>query len=180
MSDRPRFFDDLAGVAGGAMSALAGLRDEAEALMRARIDEAIRKLELVRREELDAMAEMAANARAGQEAAEARLRHAGGPHGGAGGACGGAGDGAEVGGVRAKGAPRCRGASLRRSRDCRRPALCVRGQTRAAEGEGWLKRDAPSRPRSRNRPPTGRHPVARSFRSARTLGITAIYDVAFA
>ena len=30
MSDRPKFFDDLAGVAGGAISALAGLRDEAE------------------------------------------------------------------------------------------------------------------------------------------------------
>jgi BMFP domain-containing protein YqiC len=73
MSDRPRFFDDLAGVAGGALSALAGLREEAEALIRARIDEAIRRLELVRKEELDAMAEMAANARAGQEAAEARL-----------------------------------------------------------------------------------------------------------
>jgi hypothetical protein len=73
MSDRPRFFDDLAGVAGGAISALAGLREEAEALVRARIDEAIRKLDLVRKEELEAMAEMAANARTGQEAAEAQL-----------------------------------------------------------------------------------------------------------
>jgi hypothetical protein len=74
MTDRPKFFDDLAGVAGGALSALAGLREEAEALARARIDEAIRKLELVRKEELDAMSELAANARAGQEAAEATLR----------------------------------------------------------------------------------------------------------
>ncbi len=41
---------------------------------RARIDETIRRLDLVRREELDAMAELAANARAGQEAAEAQLR----------------------------------------------------------------------------------------------------------
>ncbi len=73
MSDRPRFFDDLAGVAGGAISALAGLREEAEALVRARTDEAIRKLDLVKREELEAVAELAANARAGQEAAEARL-----------------------------------------------------------------------------------------------------------
>ena len=73
MSDRPRFFDDLAGVAGGAISALAGLREEAEAMVRARIDEAIRRLDLVRREELEAVAELAANARAGQEAAEARL-----------------------------------------------------------------------------------------------------------
>jgi BMFP domain-containing protein YqiC len=37
------------------------------------VDETIRKLELVRREELEAVTELAANARAGQEAAEARL-----------------------------------------------------------------------------------------------------------
>jgi len=73
MAERPRFFDDLAGVAGGAISALAGLREEIEALARARIDEAIRRLDLVRREEFDAMAELAANARTGQETAEARL-----------------------------------------------------------------------------------------------------------
>jgi BMFP domain-containing protein YqiC len=73
MTDRPRFFDDFAGVAGGAFSALAGLREEAEAMVRSGVDEAIRKLELVRREELEAVQELAANARAGQEAAEARL-----------------------------------------------------------------------------------------------------------
>ncbi len=73
MTDRPRFFDDLAGVAGGALSALTGLRQEAEAIVRARIDEAIRALDLVRRDEYDAVAEMAGNARAGQEAAEARV-----------------------------------------------------------------------------------------------------------
>jgi BMFP domain-containing protein YqiC len=72
-SSRPRFFDDLAGVAGGAMSALVGVREEVEAMVRARLDEAIRRLELVRREELDAVAELASNARAGQEAAEAKL-----------------------------------------------------------------------------------------------------------
>ena len=65
MSDRPRFVDDSAGVAGGAFSALVGLREEAEAMIRARMDETIRKL--------DAMAELAANARTGQEAAESRL-----------------------------------------------------------------------------------------------------------
>ena len=73
MADRPKFFDDLAGVAGGAFSALAGLQQEMEALVRARIDEAIRKLDLVKREDLDAVHEMAANARAGQEAAMAEL-----------------------------------------------------------------------------------------------------------
>lgn len=76
MSERPRFFDDLAGVAGGAISALAGLREEAEALARARIDETIRRLDLVKREELDALSELAANARAGQEAAESQLAEA--------------------------------------------------------------------------------------------------------
>ncbi len=70
MSDRPRFFDDIAGVAGGAISAIAGLRDEAEAVVRARLDDMIQRLELVRREELEAVKELAANARAGQEAAE--------------------------------------------------------------------------------------------------------------
>ena len=73
MADRTRFFDDIAGVAGGAFSVLAGLREEMEGTMRARIDEAIRKLDLVKREDLDAVQEVAANARAGQEAAEARV-----------------------------------------------------------------------------------------------------------
>src|SRR3954454_12264709 len=73
MPDRPRFFDDLAGVAGGAMSALAGLREEAESMVRARVDEAIRKLDLVRREDMEAVQELAANARSAQQALEARV-----------------------------------------------------------------------------------------------------------
>jgi len=76
MAERPRFLDDLAGVAGGAVSALTGLRDEAESVARARIEGAIRKFELVRRDEMDAAMELAANARAGQEAAEAKLAEA--------------------------------------------------------------------------------------------------------
>ena len=73
MADRPRLLDDLAGVAGGAVSALAGLRDEAEAMVRARVDETLRRLDLVRRDEFDAVAAMVAKARDAQEAAEARL-----------------------------------------------------------------------------------------------------------
>lgn len=73
MGERPRIFEDLAGVAGGALSMLSGLRDEAEALVRARVDETIRRLDLVKREEMDAALELAARARAGQEEAEARL-----------------------------------------------------------------------------------------------------------
>ena len=73
MNERPRFFDDLAGMTSGAIAALAGLREETEAMMRARADDMIQRLELVRREELEAVKELAANARAGQEAAEARV-----------------------------------------------------------------------------------------------------------
>jgi BMFP domain-containing protein YqiC len=76
MAERSKLFDDLAGVAGGAISALAGLREEAEAMIRSRVDDAIRRLDLVRRDELAAIQEMAANARSGQEAAEARLGEA--------------------------------------------------------------------------------------------------------
>jgi BMFP domain-containing protein YqiC len=73
MSGRDRLFDDLAGLAGGAVSVLAGLKDEAEAAARARIDAVIRNLDLVRREELDAALTLAANARAEQEAMAERL-----------------------------------------------------------------------------------------------------------
>ena len=73
MTERPRIFEDIAGVAGGAMSVLSGIREEAEALLRARVEAVIRKLDLVRRDEMDAALEMAARARAGQEAAVSRL-----------------------------------------------------------------------------------------------------------
>ncbi|MDR3523942.1 MAG: accessory factor UbiK family protein [Acetobacteraceae bacterium] len=73
MTERPRFFDDIAGVAGGALSALTGLRDEAEAMGRARVEEMIRKFDLVRRDEFEAMSEIATIARTQQEAAEARI-----------------------------------------------------------------------------------------------------------
>ena len=73
MADRPRFFDDLAGVAGGAMSALMGVREEFDSVVKARMEDAIRHFDLARREELDAAMQLAANARAGQEVAEAKL-----------------------------------------------------------------------------------------------------------
>ncbi|WP_428390502.1 accessory factor UbiK family protein [Lichenicoccus sp.] len=73
MAERAKFFDDIAGVAGGAFSALAGIGEEVTALVRARVDEAIAKLSLVRREEFDVVAELAASARAGLEQSEVRL-----------------------------------------------------------------------------------------------------------
>jgi BMFP domain-containing protein YqiC len=83
-SDRPKFFDDLAGVAGGALSALAGLREEISSLVRSRVDEAIRRLDLVKREEFDAMSELARRAREETEALAVRVAaleaKAAGPH----------------------------------------------------------------------------------------------------
>lgn len=73
MSDRPRFFEDFAGMANGAFSALSGVREEFEAVMRGRLDDMIQRLNLVRREEFEAVQEMAANARTAQEDAEAKL-----------------------------------------------------------------------------------------------------------
>ncbi|MBV8457469.1 MAG: accessory factor UbiK family protein [Acetobacteraceae bacterium] len=73
MSDRPKFFDDLAGVAGGAISALGGIRDEFESVVRSWIDDAVRRLELVRREDMEAVQQMAAKAREEQEKAEQQL-----------------------------------------------------------------------------------------------------------
>jgi BMFP domain-containing protein YqiC len=76
MTERSKFFDDLAGLAGGAMSAFTGLREEGEAILRARLDEMIGRLELTRREEVEAVRELAANARSAQEQAESRLADA--------------------------------------------------------------------------------------------------------
>ena len=73
MAERSRIFDDFAGVAGGAFSALAGIGEELGALVRARVDEALSALSLVRRDEFDAVSELAANARDAQEAATAQI-----------------------------------------------------------------------------------------------------------
>ncbi len=73
MAERPRLLDDLAGMAGGAVSAIVGIRNEVEAMVRARVDEALRRLDLVRREEFEAIAAMAVQARDAQEQAELRL-----------------------------------------------------------------------------------------------------------
>ena len=68
-----KLFDDLAGVAGGAFSVLAGLRQEMEAMARAQANLMIQRLDLVRREDLDAAMELARRASERAEALEARL-----------------------------------------------------------------------------------------------------------
>lgn len=60
---RAKLADDVAGVAGGAISALVGLRREAEAMARSAVEEMLRRLELVTREEFEAVRELAARAR---------------------------------------------------------------------------------------------------------------------
>jgi BMFP domain-containing protein YqiC len=66
-------FDDLAGMAGGAFSVLAGARQEAEAMARAQVEAMVQRFELVRRDDLDAALEVARRAREQCEALEARV-----------------------------------------------------------------------------------------------------------
>lgn len=73
MVERPKLFDDLAGVAGGALSAVTGLREEMTSLIRSRVDEMIRMLDLVRREEFDAAMALATKAKTEAEHLAARV-----------------------------------------------------------------------------------------------------------
>jgi BMFP domain-containing protein YqiC len=73
MVERPKLFDDLAGMAGGALSAMSGLREEMNALVRSRADEVIRSLDLVKREEFDAVMTLATNAKTEVEHLAARV-----------------------------------------------------------------------------------------------------------
>lgn len=74
MVSRPRFLDDLTGLAGTAFSAASGLREEIHTLIRSQINEMLFSLNLVRRDEFEAVQEMASRARAEQERTEQRLR----------------------------------------------------------------------------------------------------------
>ena len=68
-----RLVDDLARVAGGALGTLAGIRDEVEARLRQQFERILAGMDLVRREEFDAVKAMAAKARHEQEDLAARL-----------------------------------------------------------------------------------------------------------
>lgn len=74
MSGFRQRLDDLAGVAGGAFSVLAGLKSEAEALAKSRADAFAQRMELVRRDEFEAALELARRAREATEVLEERLR----------------------------------------------------------------------------------------------------------
>jgi BMFP domain-containing protein YqiC len=87
LQSQNRFFDDVARVASGAVGAITGVRGEIEARLRDQLERVLAGMDLVSREEFEAVKAMAAKARDEQEvlrrqieALEARLadRGAGG------------------------------------------------------------------------------------------------------
>lgn len=63
MTDRNPIFEDFAKVASSAMSTLGGLRDEAQAALRARMEDMMADMDLVTRDEFEAVRAMALKAR---------------------------------------------------------------------------------------------------------------------
>lgn len=68
-----KLFDDLAKLATGAVGTAIGMRDEVEAQFRQQVERMLSRMDLVSREEFEAVREMAARARAEQEAMADRL-----------------------------------------------------------------------------------------------------------
>jgi BMFP domain-containing protein YqiC len=84
MQGQNRFFDDISRVASGAVGALSGMRGEIEARLRDQLERVLSGMDLVSREEFEAVKAMAAKAREEQElmrrqieALEARLAGSG-------------------------------------------------------------------------------------------------------
>jgi len=73
MRDDGKILDDLARVAGGALGALSGLREEAEQRFRRLFEEILGRMDLVRREEFEAVRAVAVKAREEQERLAERL-----------------------------------------------------------------------------------------------------------
>ena len=73
MQTENRFFDDLARVANGAVGTLANMRAEFETLIKQRLERMLTEMDLVPREEFEAVKAMAAKAREAQEKLESRV-----------------------------------------------------------------------------------------------------------
>jgi hypothetical protein len=73
MQTSNRLFDDLARVASGAFNTLSGLREEIETRVRERVERMAADLDLVTREEFEAVRTMAAKARVGQDELAAKV-----------------------------------------------------------------------------------------------------------
>ncbi|MBT3237788.1 MAG: accessory factor UbiK family protein [Rhodospirillaceae bacterium] len=74
MQTSNRLLDDLAKVAGGAASSLAGLKDDAQALVRQQMQRLLDDADLVPRDEFEAVKAVATKARTEQEKLEIRVR----------------------------------------------------------------------------------------------------------
>jgi hypothetical protein len=73
MQTKSRLFDDAARLAGGAIGTLAGVRREIEALARQQLDRLLDGMDLVTRDEFEAVKAMAVAAREENERLAARL-----------------------------------------------------------------------------------------------------------
>lgn len=73
MQNQNRIFDDMAKVAGGALSALTALKQDIEGMIRDRMDRFMAEANYVRRDEFEAVKAVAVAARSEQERLSARL-----------------------------------------------------------------------------------------------------------
>jgi BMFP domain-containing protein YqiC len=73
MQSENRLFDDVARMAGGALTMLTGLKTEIETLVRNQVEAWLASMKLVTREEFEVVRQMAANARDEQETLLARI-----------------------------------------------------------------------------------------------------------
>lgn len=73
MQTQNRLLDDLARVANGAIGTLSGVKNEVETIVRQRLESLLANMDLVTREEFDAVQAMAAKAREEQEALTERI-----------------------------------------------------------------------------------------------------------
>jgi BMFP domain-containing protein YqiC len=67
MQSQNRFFDDIARVAAGALGTLSGVRSEVESRLRDQLERVLAGMDLVSRDEFEAVKAMAAKARFEQE-----------------------------------------------------------------------------------------------------------------
>ncbi|MBP5858519.1 accessory factor UbiK family protein [Marivibrio halodurans] len=74
MQTKGRIFDDIARVANGAAGTFSGVRHEIEGIVRQRLERVLSDMDLVTRDEFEAVKDVAAKARLEQERLEARVR----------------------------------------------------------------------------------------------------------
>jgi BMFP domain-containing protein YqiC len=74
MQTENRLLDDLARMANGALNTLSGLREEIESRVRERVERMLADMDMVPREEFDAVKAMAQKARAEQEDLAAKVK----------------------------------------------------------------------------------------------------------